>query len=255
MRRLSSFLGGPSGISNTQQQEDSKDVSKDNFLTVSTFDESFLTTDEGARMYQISFDGKLSTNLVMNQVTGNSSEPLYWIETAAWKKEPDLVFHQGSKAGPVIGSAILRKRNHTMTLKLGGQGILDDHQREEELATINQDKKWSDKAYTLATASSSTSQPRVYHFTRTQSAKDGVQGVLAKMAYYNWLITNVRRERVGLWLENPKGGISLTTGTLKLNIDTLDLQDDLAFLLYGIVAITERTRRDVQLTIQVANAA
>lgn len=251
MGRLSSFLGrsGPSTDDVALLPEDSKED------LLSTFEQSLLPTDNHQQTYQIAFDRPLSSNLVFKQIPNNETEEAYWVETAAWKKEPDLVFHQGGKAGPVVGSAVLRKRNHTMTLKLGGTGILADHQLVEDLATIDQDKKWRDSAYTLAIPTSSTNQRRLYHFTRTQSTKDGVQGVLAKMAFYNWLITNVRRERVGLWLENPKGGISLTTGALKMNMDTLDEQDDLAYILYGLAAITERTRRDIQLTAQLANAA
>ncbi|GHJ87272.1 hypothetical protein NliqN6_3674 [Naganishia liquefaciens] len=247
MGRLSSFLGRSeqSAGDTTLPQEDSKDD------LLSAFEESLLPKDRHEQIYQIAYERPLSTNLVVKKVSNDQTEIIYLVETAAWKKEPDLVFHQGSKAGPVVGSAVLRKRNHTMTLKLGGDGTLGDHQLIEDLAKIDQDKKWRDSAYTLAIPTSSNSQPRIYHFTRTQSTKDGVNGILAKMAYYNWSITNVRRERVGLWLENPKGGISLTTGTLKVDVDTLDQRSDLDYILLGLGAITERTRRDIQLTTQV----
>jgi hypothetical protein len=247
MGRLTSLLGRTDLATDITRRQEAAAEDDD---MLSTFDESLLPKDQAQQTYQIAFDAALSTNLVVKQVMDNNPELLFWIETAAWKKEPDLVFHQGGKAGSVVGSAVLRKRNRTMTLKMGGDGTLNDHQRVEELATINQDRKWRDGAYTLAIPTTS-SEPRTYHFTRTQSTKDGVKGIMGKIAYYNWLITNVRRDRVGLWLENTRGAISLTTGTINVNMDTLDQQDDLTFILYGLVAITERTRRDIQLTVAV----
>lgn len=251
MGRFTSLLGRTDPATDITRRQEAAAEDDD---MLSTFDESLLSKDQEKQTYQIAFDAALSTNLVIKQVIGNNPELLYWIETAAWKKEPDLVFHLGGKGGPVVGSAVLRKRNHTMTLKLGGSGTLNDHQRAEELATINQDKKWRDGAYTLAIPTTS-GEPRLYHFTRTQSTKDGVKGILGKLAFYNWLITNVRRGRVGLWLENTRGAISLTTGTLTVNADAMDQEDDLTFILYGLVAITERTRRDIQLTNQLTTAA
>ncbi|KAJ9113519.1 hypothetical protein QFC20_001870 [Naganishia adeliensis] len=182
--------------------------------------------------------------MVIRQFTpAGTSAILFWIKASEWKKAPDLVFHECNKNGPVVGSAIMRRHDHEMTLRLGGNGTLDDHSAGGGLATMKQDKKHHDSAYTLAIPTASTSQQRLYRSHRTQSSKDGVQGLAAKLAYYNWTITNVRREKVGLYLENPRSGISLLRGKLRLNPDTLDQLDDVLSLLLGLMAIIERTQR------------
>ncbi|KAJ9113512.1 hypothetical protein QFC20_001863 [Naganishia adeliensis] len=227
-----------------QDQNDSDDL-------LSTLDAP-LISDQPQETYEFAFESMFSTNLIVRHLTlKGTSEVAFWAETSEWKKEPDLVFHEGGKDGPVAGSGIMRKRNHEMTFRIGGNGTVDDHSVGDELATVNQDKKWRDSAYTLAIPTISAHAPRLYHFTRTQSTKDGVQGFAAKLAYYNWIISNVRREKVGLYLENPKNGISLTRGNLTLNPDTLDDPTDLLVLLLGLVAINERTRRDLNLTIAI----
>lgn len=226
-----------------QGQYDSDDL-------LSSFDAP-LISDQPQEAYEFAFESVFSTNLIIKYLTPATSEVVFWAETSEWKKEPDLVFRKGAKDGPVAGSGIMRKRNHEMTFRIGGNGTVEDHSVGNELATVNQDKKWRDSAYTLAIPTTSAHAPRLYHFTRTQSTKDGVQGIAAKLAYYNWIVSNVRKEKVGLYLENPKNGISLTRGKMTLNPDTLDEPGDLLVLLLGLVAINERARRDLNLTIAI----
>jgi hypothetical protein len=218
---------------------------------VSTIDAP-LISDQTQTTYEIALEAMFSTNLLIKRIPPEGHAVLaYWVKVSEWKSLPDLVFHEGEKEGPIVGSAVMRKRNHEMTLKVGGTGTLDDHSASNGLATVNKDNKWHDNVYTLTIPATSTRGPRTYHFTRTQSTKDGVHGIAAKLAYYNWNIHNVRRERVGLYLESAKG-LSLTRGKLTLYPDTLDDPDDLFVVLLGLDAITERVTRDVNLIVAVS---
>ncbi|KAJ9127233.1 hypothetical protein QFC24_001471 [Naganishia onofrii] len=219
---------------------------------LSTVDLPLLNGTHSQTKYEVAFSAKLSTNLVLKRLEPSSATwtTVYWIETFEWKKEPDLVLHERHRAGPIAGSAIMRKRNHEMTLKVDGTGALQDHQDGATLGRINQDKKYHDKGYTLDIPTPSGGS-RMYHFARTQSAKDGVKGFMGKLAFYNWLITNARQETVGLYLENTKGAISLTRGALTINPDMMDQESDLPYILLGLVTIMERTQRDIALTVAV----
>ncbi|KAJ9122295.1 hypothetical protein QFC22_001716 [Naganishia vaughanmartiniae] len=220
---------------------------------LSTVDLPLLAGTGPQIRYEIAFDAKLSNNLVLKRLDASSNtwNTVYWIEDFEWKKEPDLVFHDGDRQGPVIGSTIMRKRIHDMTLRLGGGGTLQDHQEDGALlGRISQDKKYHDKGYTLSIPTTSGGS-RMYHFERTQSTKDGVKGFMGKLAFYNWLITNVRKETVGLYLENVKGAISLTRGALTIKPDTLDEESDMTYVLLGLVTIMERTQRDLLVAIAV----
>lgn len=244
MGRLSSMFRRRSSGQELQVPDNDYDDS------LSTIDAP-LISDQQQITYEIALEAMFSTNLLIKQVSSEGNAVLaYWVNVSEWKSLPDLVFREGGKEGPIAGSAIMRKRNHEMTLKVGGNGTLDDHSIGNGLMTVNQDKKGHDNVYTLAIHTGSINGPRTYHITRTQSTKDGVHGIAAKMAYYNWNIHNVRRDRVGLYLESTKG-LSLTRGKLTLNPDSMDDPGHLFVILLAMAAITERVTREINLVVAV----
>jgi hypothetical protein len=74
-------------------------------------------------------------------------------------------------------------------------------------------------------------------------------------AFYNWIITNAHMETVGLYLENPRGIVSSTRGTLTINPGRVGEESDVMFVLFGLIAILERTRRDIKRTWQSTQVA
>ncbi|KAJ9108259.1 hypothetical protein QFC19_002507 [Naganishia cerealis] len=261
---LSSKLRGDRNPIHAEDSDDDTDLKQaintgqisSNAQLDSTADLPLLSGTDLQVRYEIGLAGRLSTNLVVKRLEAPATWiTQYWIKISEWKKEPDFVFHDEHRAGPVIGSGVMRKRNHDMTLRIGGTGTLGDHQDGALLAKVNQDKKYRDSGYTLKIPTSSGNGSRIYHFARTQSTADGVKGFMGKLAFYNWLITNVRKETVGLYLENTKGAISLTRGAFTINPNTLDGESDTLFVMLGLVAIMERARRDLTLATTIAASA